>query len=355
MAASLDTDTLARAVLHDFAARWGGDWSLDAPPRVRQMSWSTLYFLALDGPTGRQEVVAKIVHFPDQAAPEISWQSDELLLRGQREYESMARVYEHFAPQTDLLALRPLAYVPAVNAVVMEYAAGTALYDACATPSHLLTPAQRNYARRMMGRAGAWLRHLHTLPLDGAPPERIFGPADSWRALLHELDRLQARRIRLDDLRARIQASLSDLTPDQRVWTHGDFHMRNVLIQPGDRLLGFDTALERIDSPYADLGKFVADLQTRRARILRLGLLPGATTVALLRAAFLAGYFGADPVDARRLALYEGRFLFQKWNESLDLVGEMAPGRLAPLGSLLRHIVIDPTFRRVVRRWARDL
>jgi hypothetical protein len=358
MANHPDPDAVTQAVIDHFARQLDGDpatWTLAAPPRVREMPWSTLYFLNIAGPDGRQCVVAKIVHFPDQTAADVSWKSEELRLRGRREYESMARVHGHFAAATDcgLRALRPLGYLPEMNIVLMEYAAGVTLYDACAAPARLLTPAQRRYAHRMMHCAGQWLRHLHTLPLDGSSSERLFGPAAAYQALLEEVERLRQRGVdaALWPRWEEAQIALREVASDQQVWTHGDFHMRNLLILPGGRLLGFDTALERIDSPFYDVGKFIADMKTRRARILRGGLLPGARTVERLCAAFLDGYLGGQPLDRRRLALYEGRFFFAKWNESLDLLDGLFGGGAELPGTLLRRLVIDPTFGRMARRW----
>jgi hypothetical protein len=308
--------------------------TVTSAPQIREMPWSTLYFMGVDG----RAVVVKIVHFPNQTDPQISWQSEELLIRGQREYNSIVTVYQHFAQQDPLCAMQPLGYIRDINAVVTEFVSGVPLYNACATPARLRTSDQRVYAEKMMYRTGQWLRHFHTLPLGDVPEERLFGPTDATRALASEIDHLRQRGItvRLPDIH---------VETEDRIWTHGDFHMRNVLVLSEDRILGFDTALERVDSPYADLGKCIADLKTRRARILRLGLIPSARTIQRLEDAFLAGY--GKPVDRQALALYEARYFFQKWNESLDALDETFYGKTAAAGWMLRRAVINPTFQRL--------
>lgn len=348
-----DPDTVAQAVVDHLAASEGdARWRIAAPPRVRVMPWSTLYFLAVTGPDGRRDLVAKIAHFPDQTDAAVSWTSEELLRRGQREFDSMKRVFEHFQAQPDpmLRALPPRAYLPRYNVIVMDYITGEPLYEAAATLSHLLTPGGRRAAARLMRRAGQWLSWLHALPADDVPPERLFGPADALDALRDEIAQLGALGVPAQAGPAwdRVERILTQVACEKRIWAHGDFHMRNVLVLPGEQVLGFDTALERADCPHFDLGKFAADLKTRRARVLRLGRLPSDAVVQQLTDAFLSGYTEGQPMNRLALALYEGRFLFQKWRESLEMLRE---SRLGPAGRLVQSGIVNPTFARLVRRW----
>lgn len=117
--------------------------------------------------------------------------------------------------------------------------------------------------------------------------------------------------------------------------------MRNILRQSDGRLIGFDTALELIESPAYDLGKFLADLQTRKERLVT-GL-PGLAQIAHLRQAFLEGY-GPLSVSSDLLALYEGRFMLQKWKESLEAL----PDALKfALGKQINRVM-----RQNFREWA---
>jgi hypothetical protein len=149
----------------------------------------------------------------------------------------------------------------------------------------------------------------------------------------------------------RTLAILSQVTDAERVWAHGDFHLRNVLVLSQGGVLGFDTALERVDSPYYDLGKFVADLKTRRATLLRLGLLPPPGLIQSLTQSFLSGYLGGSPRPGPSLALYEGFFIVQKWVESLRQVRDTLSSRAGLLGAGARGGVINPAFYRIVGRW----
>lgn len=324
-------------------------------PRLLLKPWSTLYFLKVQATGVNHDLVTKIVHFPDQPTAEVSWQSEELLIRGRREFETMRRVFAHFTRQPDplLSAVCPRAYLPQLNAVVMDFAAGTPLYNRSLDLRHWLTASGRRQAEQWMQLAGRWLRWFHRLSLEGAPSDRCFTPADTFKALLKIVDNLSTLGVNPTIWPGWSQtlAALEQITPHQQVWTHGDFHLRNVLVTPNGGVLSFDTALERIDSPYFDLGKFVADMKTRRAMILRLGLLPPPGFVERLTRAFLRGYLAGEPLAPLPLALYEGFFIFEKWVESLTVLNTTFSGTFAPLGAGFQHLVVNPTFRRVAKQW----
>lgn len=354
-------EIVARAVLAHLSPAESSNspaWRLAGQPRLIHKPWSTLYFLSVLNEEKRCNLVAKIIRFPDQRSAEVSWQSEELLIRGRREYETMTTVFNHFINDSSplLSAPCPVAYLPNINAILMEYVAGTALYHECFDPRRWLTRPGQRRAQRIMAHTGHWLRRFHHLPLGKVPAGRSFGPADTFQALLQETERL--RLLGLDTnkypLWPQTLTALQNVSDAHRVWTHGDFHMRNVLVLPDEGILGFDTALERADSPYADLGKFIADLRTRRALILSAGLLPPANFVQGLARAFLSGYLAGDKLDFHLLALYEGFYIFQKWSESLAAIQEKFSGPvLKPFGAGLREVVVNPTFHFIAGQWMR--
>lgn len=329
----------------------GGSWRLVTLDSIRQMRWSNLFFLTVEGPPGTQKLVAKIVHFPDQTTPELSWTSEELLIRGQREYDSMKRIADHFEAQPDklLCTLTPRTYLREINAIVMDYVDAEPLYERYGTVSG----EKLEEAKRMMERTGQWLRWFHQLSFEDAEPKRRFTPADSLTSLLGEVEKLHRFGVYPDRLAGweRAIQKLGTINSAARSWSHGDFHMRNVLVLEGGKILGFDTALERVDHPAYDLGKFVADMQTRRDRILRLGLRPSRQTIQALTDAFLSGYGTHEGNDRLALALYEGRFIFQKWVESIEALNENLTGIAAPVNRLMQAGIINPTFRRLVKHW----
>lgn len=342
-------DVVARHALDTLAGRGilGDAPTLAAPPRLVERPWSTLYFLSVLDRGTRRDLAVKIVRFPDQPAAEVSWQNEELLMRGQREFRSLTRVFDHFAAQPDrrLAAIRPVADLPEINAVVMEAVRGTAL------PAAASRRGRR--ADEWMRRIGEWLRWFHRIAPDGVTPEQTLGPADTLRGLDRRAGELRAAGVSLASwpLWGETRRILEDTGQGERVWIHGDFHQGNVLVLPDGGILCFDTALQLVDSPYHDLGKFTASLKTRRSRIMRLGLIPSQRQVEAWSHQLLQGYLDGQPVNHRLLGLYEGYFILEKWLDSLAASAAAAWGG----ERLLRETVVNPVFSRVIRRWMQHL
>jgi aminoglycoside phosphotransferase (APT) family kinase protein len=213
-------------------------------------------------------------------------------------------------------------------------------------------------SRALLTSTGRWLRRLHGIRPNGLVPRETVRPADARRGIRQELDRLERSGAPLD--RGWWTRQLDRLGPDapsaESVWLHGDFHLGNVQVDDDGRVVALDTALLRRGSAHADVGKFLADLKTRRGRILRRGWIPGRRTTDALERAFLEGYFGAETSpDLATLRLFEGWYLLRKWRRvRTDTArGVSAAGRAAD--ALLRVLAIDPAYRRIATEWAETL
>lgn len=354
---SLSSEATVNAVLGYFNEKHPlpSPWQLKHPPTVVPKPWSTLYFLTIGTNQRQRHLVVKIMRFPDQATAAVSYQSEELLIRGQREYESLLRVYQHFLQQDDphLRAVYPEAYLPDINALIMDFVPGQPLYDNNLSPRHLLSRQGMNKAMYMLQRCGKWLRWLHELPVDDAPADRRFGPVDSLAILLEHVRQLRACGVDLESwpLWQPTVAALQQVNDDRQVWVHGDLHARNFFLLPDQSVVSMDTALDRLDSPYYDLGKLVADLKSRRARLLSLATFPTPAMIDMLSQAFLAGYFAGSQPDPVLLALYEGRFLLQKWLESLQTLQQTFSGRWAAWRTPPQRWIVKPAFYRIMASW----
>lgn len=327
---------------------------LQSEPRVVQRPWSTLYFFTIQLSGQSRKLVAKIVRFVDQVNAEASWQSDNLLRRGRQEFETATNVYNHFAAQPNplLRTLHPVAYLPEINATVMDFSEGTRMNE-YVTVSRLMSTGSQNQTLRLMTHAGQWLRCLHSMPSPNPPAGTEFLPADTFQALETNIATLRNYGIALPT--GAIQKALSALrfvAPHPRVWSHGDFITGNFLVFPDEGVLGLDVVMDRLDSPYYDLGRFVGDLNTRRSFILRWGWLPSASLMNSLRAAFLNGYFNNAQPDKDHLALYEGYFIFREWADTVAYLQSKFTGNKALAGSTINRTVVNPAFRRIVTAWA---
>jgi hypothetical protein len=327
--------------------------------RVSRRPWSTLYFFTVLFSGEPKKVVAKIARFIDQTSAEVSWQSKELLDQGRNEFDTASFVFTHFAgqPNTLLRSLQPLAYIPEINATLMEFSFGARMNGYLKLWRQLF-PRSRWQTIRLMQHAGQWLRCLHAMPAPFLPGDLCFLPVDTFQQLQTDIDHLRYLGVTLPKnvsekmLPALAQVSLAQVSDEERVWNHGDFTTGNLLVFSDEGVLALDVVMNRFDSPYYDLGRFVGDLQTRRNLILRWGWLSSVGLMNHLRDAFLSGYFNCEPYNKPLLALYEGYFIFHEWLDTLAFIQSKFTGHKAVLSHLISWAIINPAFRRVVKKWA---
>ncbi len=327
---------------------------LKEPPYVIRRPWSTLYFLTIQISGEIRKLVVKIVRFDDQKTAEISWQSKNLLTRGRCEFETMTRVFDHFTTQSNpiLHTLRPVAYLPEINAIVMDFSDGARMNDYI-TIRHLLSFKGLHQSQRIMNHTGQWLRSLHKMPRHNMSDMNLFSTSDIFQELLNKIDKLHDLGVDIyRDIGEKTLTILKHVSHDIHVWNHGDFISGNMLVFADDSVLGLDVVMERVDSPYYDLGRFVGDLKTRRSTILRLGRLPSPKLMNTLRDAFLTGYFKGEQYNKLLLAIYEGYFICSEWVDMLMYLQDRYTGRKTILSGGITRAVINPTFHRIIKQWA---
>ena len=146
---------------------------------------------------------------------------------------------------------------------------------------------------RLVERAGAWLRSLHTETSagDGVDPmlaaQRLMPPA-TCPGHRRVRVRLRERRTELGNLTAPL------------AMLHTDFQLHN-LFDTGDRLLAFDRVDDRIGATYFDVARFLIGCGVYRARAARAGG-PWPDSDTMDRRAFFRGY---GPIDHARLGIYD--------------------------------------------------
>jgi aminoglycoside phosphotransferase (APT) family kinase protein len=211
-----------------------------------------------------------------------------------------------------LAAVRPLGLLPESSAVVMEAFEGEPLHR------HLMRgPFQRGAARRpttLARAAGRWLRVLHDTP-PSTQDVRQAAPSDLAAAFASYGSFLSAARGSndLDPLVAVGIEAVSRLPdPLPLAITHGDFAPRNILVDATGRLAVIDL-LGRWQAPaYEDVAAFLVALHTSRANAVTRGVLFGPT-FERLEPAFLAGYYGSEPVPRHAIGVYELLLVLDKW------------------------------------------
>jgi aminoglycoside phosphotransferase (APT) family kinase protein len=211
-----------------------------------------------------------------------------------------------------LVAVRPLGLLPESSAVVMEAFEGEPLHR------HLMRgPFQRGAARRptaLARAAGRWLRILHDTP-PSTQQVRQAARSDLAAAFASYGSFLAAARgsNELDPLVAAGIDAVSRLPdPLPLVITHGDFAPRNILVDATGRLAVIDL-LARWQAPaYEDVAAFLVALHMSRANAVTRGVLFGPT-FERLEPAFLAGYYGSEPVPRHAIGDYELLLVLDRW------------------------------------------
>lgn len=328
---------------------------------VLEKPWSIIYFMTLTERDKKHRIVIKVSRFPDQQRAEESWEEAHLIDRGVREYDSLVRIYDYFQSQPNdmLRAVRPIAFIRDINGIIMDFIDGDSFYQSCMKPKRILAPNGKQRAQELAYRSGEWLRTFHDLSL--SMPEttteldRLYSPAHARKWLLEAVERIQKHGV--DPTKwaiwSDIESALNSLNSDEHVWIHSDFHMGNAMVLAEERILSFDTALDKQDHPYTDVGKFLADIQSRASHTMSLQLVPSVATVEKLRQQFLEGYLQGRAVNQQLLALYEGQYLFEKWDESLEALATRLPTKVPRVAQrLLYDSVLNPTFKKIIHRWA---
>jgi aminoglycoside phosphotransferase (APT) family kinase protein len=273
---------------------------------------------------------------PDPVAPILPDERPRLMpvtdsaIRQTLEFEALRLLERRLEEVGDgrLRAIRALAVLQGSGALVMEAFAGRPL-------ARLLlrdTLRQRAGTARpaaLADAAGTWLRVLHDTPAGDSAPVRQ-GTPDELIACFTEFGEFLATAAPSRDLRRTIdigREAAAGISLLPVAMSHGDFAPRNILVDEQGRIAVIDL-LARWQAPrYEDLAAFLLAMRTSRVNATTSGLLFGRA-IDRLEPAFLAGYFGRDPVPLREIRLYELLLLLDKWAARLARRAKGADGGL---------------------------
>ena len=169
-------EELFAAVCNALTAHYGG--RVRATSRVPQIFSYTNSFLLryrISGhPHAIEHVYVKIRRHPKMTSLVATQESPGLHVRMREEYDTIAELYGLFsAAGAPFEAVRALAFVEGVNAIVLEEFAGRTLRETVMHAALRVSPAARR--GRLMRRAkaaGRWLRHVHEAGRDDWRPLR---------------------------------------------------------------------------------------------------------------------------------------------------------------------------------------
>jgi aminoglycoside phosphotransferase (APT) family kinase protein len=209
-------------------------------------------------------------------------------------------------------AVRALGILPESTALVMEAFDGKPLHRFLVRKPFRSNPALRPSA--LARAAGQWLRILHDTPMSrqvvrqGTKQEIVDAFAAFGSYLAAETDASHLETV----IAAGVEAAHGLPDPLPMVLTHGDFAPRNILVDRSGRLAVIDLLARWQAPPFEDLAGFLVALHTSRANAATRGLVFGRA-IAKLEPAFLAGYYGSEPVPRTAIRVYELLLVLDKW------------------------------------------
>jgi aminoglycoside phosphotransferase (APT) family kinase protein len=173
-------------------------------------------------------------------------------------YKSMKRLRDLSVDIPSLVIQKPLATLPEVNALVMEWVNGTNLTDIMQYSTRFSSEKEKKLLENSFENLGRTMELVHsrTLAVDANSSEF----SNNLSLNMNHIENLLKNSL-LKNSKLIKQAfiflrntPLQDLTT---TWVHGDLSPTNVIITRDNKILIIDFEHSRFDSPYFDLGSFV--------------------------------------------------------------------------------------------------
>lgn len=240
-----------------------------------------------------------------------------------REYNAVKKVHDHFATLAD----ERLGHAPILDrigengAIVMEEVAGTQMSRLFLGHNRLRPQQSPDALLSAAHRAGAWLREFHSVPV---------APTVIDRSDRNEFVDLVAVYCSYIDMRLKKPAYLSALSSSVRnaaervlpydlpvALAHGDFAMRNVIVQRSGRVLVLDTLARRHAPIYEDLATFLIGMRSGRLQLYTFGIAFAPTLLRAVELAVLDGYYGDSVQPTGHRKVYEMLVLLDRWAAAL--------------------------------------
>lgn len=305
-AATTGVERLLRQCYGEQARLQGGD------PVVR--SYTNSFFLryaATDCPT--RHVLVKIRRHPKMRTLSEAIAAPAIHRRMREEFESLRVIFDLFDGRADgLKAVKPLGFLPALQAIVLEEYDGVTLRVALMRSAGPLARQTSGLARHAHN-AGLWLRLLHDATTPTADTQScVERHREEVEPLLQSLaEALPGATV--DGLRARFATAAGDLRGVSPVLRSAeDFTTDNVLCGADEEVAIIDVKL-RVAPAYRDLSLLIVHPDSYRHQFLTGGRYFRSAALRDYRRAILEGYFGDDRFDAAELDFYCARNLLEKW------------------------------------------
>ena len=188
--------------------------------------------------------------------PHIEWSQDDVgsPLSAQEEFLALQRLHDHFKRLgVPVRVPTPIAYLPEIDALAMEFIAGPTIKDLLHYGS-VLRPATLLDG---LAAAGTFLRHLHALEV--LPTVEVDLREEAEKVLAVAEEKLHPLGLALP---YRVWRTLVDFpavrVTSPEVWLHGDFGPANIILAKDGSTVGLDASLAAVGHPEDDLVRFAA-------------------------------------------------------------------------------------------------
>lgn len=331
-------DALSRAVETSEGPAW--NTSIE---RQRLAGRSSIYVVRGERPGG---AAARWV----VKRPHPEWAQDDVdnPITARDEFAALGRLDRHFRELG--VASRvpaPVAFLPEVDALVMEHVEGRTIKD-------LLHYGSLRHPRTLLdglAAAGTFLRHVHAL--ETLPPVEVSLREEAERVLAVAEEKLHPLGLALPHrVRRRLEQFPAVTVTSPQVWLYGDFGPSNILLERDGSTVGLDMALTTVGHREDDLVRFVALVSGMIRLAPEVVVRPVGVLRRQLEDRLLQSYYQGD----LRPPLFELRYLHQlcrRWCRLRELAEQHeSAGRvrvkLPVIGAQVRVLMRDSE-RRLVR------
>lgn len=321
-----------------------------------------LFWYEVQDGVARREIVAKVHtgagHGHSEAVRALRPAEGYMPDRYAREVAALTALNRHFSLIADARygTIPILDAIPEVQAIITERIVGTPMTRLFLRAS-ILHPRTSRVLWEAITHAGAWLREWHSVQLPNLVTRR------SSRAEFLDLvgrhcefvGRASGDAHALDDLRSvTAQAADRHFPADLPLAVgHGDFAMRNIIVQRSGEVIVFDTLGVWRAPIFEDLATFVLGARLFRPQAYLSGLLFPEADLDRVEQRLLRGYAGGvGDVGTAQIDLYSVLLLLDKWASVLAPLGNRSRGRIRT--RLLTRWYAGEA-KRLVRRIAANL
>ena len=241
------------------------------------------------------------------------------------EYTALSSIYKYFSGLDDnqLKAVCVFDYLPQYQAILVEASNDLNLRDLFLKTSRFHLGFSRRELGNAFQNAGRWLRYYHEMPKEDFVEIRYASRLETIKAIAGLTDFLALTvgdKAYFNKITSTIEENAHKILPDllSLGLRHGDFAMRNILVDSSNRVTVIDT-LARWRTPiYEDLGYFLNGLKMSAPQVSSQGLAFSSELLNEFEHLFLTGYFEKTSIPYSAIRLYEILALLDKWSSVIS-------------------------------------